>query len=500
MELQFNKTALPCLRRAVRELQNQEVTQEVKLSDAMPDIGKVIGAWGQILIRSKEWRSGSMNVSGGVIVFVMYAPEDGGEPRNMEAWLPFQMNWDLPDTERDGTILVSGLLRGVDARSTSARKLMVRGNVSILGEAMEPVQADIYTPGEMPEDVQLLKRSYPLKYPKEAGEKAFALEETLTMPASCPAVEKIVRYSLQPELIDQKVMAGKVVFRGAAIIHILYRAGDGELKCWDFEIPFSQYTDLEQEYEQDADARVVMAVTSLELEQDAEDTLQLKAGLLGQYVIYDRPVVEIVEDAYSPDREVLPQVQSVDIPIILDDRLETVHAEATAEVRDAAYVIDTAFYPEQPRLRQNGDTAEAELLGTFQMLCAGADGSLRCENARWEGKWSLPSDTDSRVDAAVCPTGKAQGSLMGENASMRADAILEMEATAQKGLSMVTALQIGEKREADPGRPSLILRRAGDERLWDMAKRCGSTVAAIQTVNHLSDEPEDGQYLLIPVS
>lgn len=500
MELQFNKTALPCLRQAVREVQNQEVTQEVKLSDAMPDIGKVTGVWGQILIRSKEWRSGSMNVSGGVVVFILYAPEDGSEMRSMEAWLPFQMNWDLPDTQRDGTILVSASVRSVDARSTSARKLMVRANVSILGEAMEPSQTDIFTPGDVPEDIQLLKRSYPILYPKEAGEKVFVMDETLTMPASCPAVGKLVRYSLQPELIDQKVMAGKVVFRGAAIVHILYRTEDGELKCWHFEIPFSQYTELEHEYETDADARVTMAVTSLELEQDGENALLLKAGLIGQYVVYDRPVVELVEDAYSPDREVQPLIQSFDVPVILEKRTETLPAEAATEMKDAAFVVDTVFYPEQPRLRQNGDAAEAELQGTFHMLCAGPDGSIHNANARWEGKFSMPSDPANRVDASVWVTGKTQGSLMGENAAMRADVMLNLEVTARQGLSMVTALQVGEKREADPGRPSLILRRAGQERLWDMAKRCGSTVAAIQKANHLSDEPEDGQYLLIPVS
>ena len=57
MEVQFNKTELPCLKQILRECSDQEVTQEIKLSDSLPDAGRILAAWGQVLIRSKEWRS-----------------------------------------------------------------------------------------------------------------------------------------------------------------------------------------------------------------------------------------------------------------------------------------------------------------------------------------------------------------------------------------------------------------------------------------------------------
>ena len=498
MELQFNKTAIPCLKQVAREVQNQEVTQEIRLSDALPDIGKVLGAWGQILIRSKEWRTGEMGLSGGVMVFVLYAPEDGSEPRSVESWLPFQMKWNIPDSQRDGTMLVSGLLRGVDARSTSARKLMVRCNVSVLGEGMEPAQVDVYSPGEVPEDVQLLRRNYPVKLPQEAGEKAFVVEEQLEMPASIPSVDKIIRYELLPELIDQKVMAGKVVFRGAAIVRVLYRTEDGTMGAKDFEIPFSQYTDLEREYDQESDARVTMAVTSLELDTGDDDTLLLKAGLVGQYVVFDRPVIEVVEDAYSPTRAVSPRMEEAALPMVLDDRVQTVHAQANIET--GGNVLDMAFYPDHPRLRRGADTVEMELTGIFHVLSSDGAGVLQSGSGRWEESWSLPSDAESRIEGAVRLSGKPQCTAMGENASVRADLVVQAQTLGEAGLPMVTALELGEALQPDPNRPSLILRRAGEERLWDMAKQCGSTVDAIRKANHLTDEPASGQYLLIPVS
>ena len=69
MELQFSKNTFPYLRRAVWEVKNEEQTQEVKLTDSLPDIGRILGAWGQPLIRSKEWRGNSMAASGGVMAW-----------------------------------------------------------------------------------------------------------------------------------------------------------------------------------------------------------------------------------------------------------------------------------------------------------------------------------------------------------------------------------------------------------------------------------------------
>lgn len=499
MELQFNKTDFPCLRQAAWETQTQEQTQEIRLPEAMPDIGRVLGAWGQVLIRGKQWLTGGMSVSGGVMAWVLYAPEDGSEPRCMEGWIPFQMTWDFPDTERDGAMRVTCLLKSMDARSVSARKLMVRACVSVLGEAWEPSRVELYTPGELPEDVQVLRGSYPVKVPREAGEKTFLLDEELTVPASAPAMEKLLRYELRPELIDQKVMSEKVVFRGSANLHILYLAEDGRLSSWDFEIPFSQYTELEREYDQDAAARVALALTSLELEKDEDDRLRLKAGLVGQYIVYERPLIEVVEDAYSPSRQVTPNVQPLQMPVILDERQETLRAEQTIPA-EGSQVADVAFFTEHPKPRRTENGVIMEISGTFQLLYWDGSGDVQSGTARWEGECELPTGADSRVEAAAFLTGQPQAGIAGGSAELRGEVLVEALTTTAQGIPMVTALELGERIEPDPDRPSLILRRAGESRLWDVAKDCGSTVEAIRQANHLQEEPSPEQILLIPVS
>ena len=55
MELQFQKQEDSCLRPVMSGTKQTELTQELRLSDGLPDVGRILGTWGQPVIRSKQW-------------------------------------------------------------------------------------------------------------------------------------------------------------------------------------------------------------------------------------------------------------------------------------------------------------------------------------------------------------------------------------------------------------------------------------------------------------
>ena len=489
MELQFTKKTFDCMHRVLWEGKNQEQTLEIKLSDAMPDVGKVLGAWGQPMLRSKEWRGSSMGVSGGVQVWVLYMPEDGSGVRGVEGWMPFQMRWDFPQTQRDGTMRVCCLLQGMDARITSARKLMVRAVVSAQAEALEPGHKEYAVAENVPEDVQLLRRRYPLCIPVEAGEKAVQFEEELHL-SGAGAGCKLLFCTAQPELVDKKIMGDKVVFRGSLLLHGLLRCEDGSLKPFDQELPFSQYAELEQEQAEGASADVMLTLTDLETELGEGGSLHLKAGLVGQYVLYGLPILEVVEDAYSLERELQLQQQNLELPAVLEIRQEKKKAQQPLEL-SGQRVVDIAFLAGHPTERSQ----DRELSGMFQVLTEDDTGFLQCHTPRWESV-----EEELREEAVGF---LARGSLSGkpywEEHMVKGDLSLDILTVTDTQIPMITGLTLGEKKQPDPSRPSLILCTPGQESLWELAKRCGSTPEAIRNANGIREEPESDKMLLIPV-
>lgn len=496
MELEFERKDITFLHSGVGEVQNLEATQEVKLSDGMPDVGRILAAWGQGIVRGKEWRSDSILVTGGVMAWVLYAPEDGTKARCLNAWIPFQMKWDLPEDTPEGTIRVCCRIRSVDARTISPRKVMVRCGVAALGETWSQSTVQTAVPGEAAEGMELLQRRYPVRLPQEAGEKIFRLEETLTVSGQTP--DKLVYCTLSPEIEDRKVMTDKAVFRGSGNLHCLFAGENGEMISQDFQLPFSQFADLGSSYGSSAGVDILPAVTELEADVDEEGALRLKAGMVAQYVVEDTVMVDTVEDAYARNRELTLNQETLELPAMLGSWEESVTGEQTSAGQEGT-VLDTSVLPDFPRQRMGGEETNMLFPGTYQILMQGEDGTLQGITGRWEQEKSFPFDPAGDYTAIPHRPSPAGVSFGGGNVIFRTEIPVTVTARAGSGISMVTGASLGEAKDPDPDRPSLILRRAGEGGLWELAKMSGSTVDAIRKANGIQDDPTPGQMLLIPV-
>lgn len=499
MEVKFVNKQLHCMQPFYSQIHTQEQTQEIRLPDAYPDIGKVLGCWGKVLMRGKEWRSTSMGANGGVTVWVMYAPEDGTQPRVLDAWLPVTCRWEFPEQADDGIMILSPVLSSLDSRGISARKIMVRASVDTLAQALKKQSMDIPTAGELPEDVQLLTKSYPAELPIEAGEKQVQLDETISFPVNLPAIQKIVSYDMIPTATEQKVLGNRLVFRGEVDVQMTYLTPDGSISQWKTTIPFSQFTELEGDYAPVATAWVMPILTAMELELTEDQQLHLRAGIAAQYVIFDRTMLDVVEDAYSPKRDVVPKIEQMQFPILLDNTTMELHVNGILK-GDVDHIESLCVCGEYPVLRMSEGTAELLMDGQFQTLYRNGENMLIGDNVRFES--TMPFSTAMENQIQLWPgfpmdTECVPGT---DGMTLRSTYPMTVQVYSGHSIPMVTELEIGEPREADPSRPSIILRRAGDEGLWAIAKDYGSTVQAIREANQLADEPQNGQMLLIPVS
>lgn len=493
MEIQFQATAVPYLKTVIRQTQTQEETQQLRLPDNMPDVDQVLACWGHVQVRSKEWRTGSINVSAGVTVWLLYAPSDGSAPRCVDAWLPMQFKWDIPESDRDGIIHITPMLRAVDARALSDRKLMLRAVVGLQLQAYRQESATVYTPDEMPEDVQILTNSYPMMLPVEAGEKAFQVEEPLSDSLQSP-VKMLLRYALKPTVTETRIIADKIVLRALADFELVYMDEQDQIRNRHIEVPISQYIQLDAQYPADTEVKITFVTTGLELENSEQNATNLRFGLCVQYVISMRRMVDVTEDIYSPFRQTEPVIQQLELPAVLDVQNISMRAEAAPEAAQMR-IVDAVHYMDEPSLHNDGEQMQLEFSGAFQLLCIGPDGELCTKMSRWENSRTIEVSSLADAQLDMLSWDKLQCSETG----VRADIFGDLTVIAAQPVNMLSGAQLGEAAAPDPNRPSLILQRAETKTLWHLAKEHGSTVEAIKAANGLAQEPDQRQMLLIPV-
>lgn len=497
MELPFEKTVCRYWKQKLYTLVNREETQELKIPESMPDVGRVISSWGQVILRGKDWRDRGVGVSGGVMVWILYSPEDGGALQRLETWIPFQARAELPESSEDGVIRVEPFLRSVDARAVSSRRLVVRTGLGLLLQAMVPQEMELFNLGELPGDLETKVERYPFVLTREAGEKSFLLDEDLELPDRMQPVEQLVYYRMEPEILEQKVLGSKAAFRGMGDLHVLYIDPEGRLNGHDFQVPFAQYVDLEGEYEDDAQVSIIPCVTSLELDQSPDGTLRLKCGMVSQHIINSQEQVELLQDCYSPVREVWLEKQLVSVPAWLDQQTRRLDLTGSVPGGDGQ-PVDLIFFPDPPDVKIRSGAADVEQGGTFQTLMMDDGGQYSSRSIR--GSQSIRLDTECET---VCfGAGAGKPGIRQEAAAWRTDTqvVLDLKSLCARPMEMVTGVKLGEEKTPDPERPSVIIRsRRSQESLWDLAKRYGSTVGAIRRLNKLEGEPEEDRLLLIPV-
>ena len=491
MEMQFQKNTVGYLKTVLHQSQKQEQTQQIRLSDTMPDIGRVLGCWGQILVRGKEWHGDSVGVTGGVMAWVLYAPEGEGQLCCVDTWIPFQMKWDMEDVQQDGVMEISSLLCHMDARMVSDRKMVVRANIGVQMHGMVMAEAALYTPAEVPSDLQVLQHTYPMLLPAEAGEKTFEITQALELSAG-EKLHKLIRYSAQPVLTEYKIVADKLVLRGNAEIYALYMDEAGKLHSQRWQVPFSQYTQLDGEYAPGTEAAVSFELTQLEMELTNPEQPELKLGFTAQYRIQPLREITVTEDMYSPVREVSFVGEPLLLPAVLHKKEQTVAVEGALP---EGSVLDVALEMELPQILRSGDETRTELDGAFQVLYEDENGDLQTMTQRWQKTLTDTVGEEAAYFVAVqpCPIPAAE-------AALGAELKLEGSSVAGEPIRQIRDAQLGDPLPQDPKRPSLILRRVEEDSLWQLAKSSGSTVEAIRKANGLEQEPMPGQLLLIPVS
>lgn len=498
MEVMFSKSEYTYLQTLTAQTKSQELTQELRIPDSMPDIGRSLNCWGQVVVRGKEWKNGGISVSGGIMIWCLYSPEDGTELRCADTWIPFQCTWDFPESSRDGAVYVTGSLKSLDARCISARKLMIRAVLDLYGEALEPQYTAVNMLRDVPDGIELLRCTYPLEVPEEAGEKAFQMEDVLSLPVGKPAIHKIVCARTALDLSEQRVMTNKLVFRGTAKLNIKYLDESSNICSCEWKQPFSQLADLDRDYGTEASAWIMPIVTGQDLELMDDGQLQYKIGVAAQYIIYDRKMLDVIEDAYCVDCDVDLATEEIMLPV----RLDVYHGQMETQNvwnKSGAQVIEVDALQNIPDIHTNDGNITLELNGQLQILYMDENDMLQVALPKTECEISIMSDAENHMRLRLDPGDGPRMDAFVSGEQFSHNIHVEAEILKQQKFTTIVGINIGETKRSKGDRPSIILKRGGEQRLWDIAKHCNSTVQAIKDANGLTDETVEDRLLLIPV-
>lgn len=502
MELAFQTSPLHFLRTAVQEVRFQEETAESIVPDSYPDIAAIADCYADAILRGKDCRDGSVTIAIGIKGCIFYTPEDGTYPRKLELYLPVSMKLENPALSSHSQVLCSLRVRSADARMINSRKAMLRVNLGCEITAYEEAEEKLCALQTQYPQLQIKTATYEVCLPLETSEKSFAITDTIEPGSNRPPIVQLYQHACRLELSDRKLIGNKAVYKGVLYFKALYLSENETLYLHQQQIPFSQYCELQREYDGET-VSVLPIITGYDLElEDSADGKQmlLSVNILAQCVVNGKIQLHLLEDAYCTHGSLEACWKSYDMDSCLDQQssLETVRQHLSGNLRE---LLDTTIYWDYPVQERQSGQLKITVPITIRVLGYNDQMELSSLTGKTEVSRNIAlSDTAScRVQAI--PEGEIYTMLAADGAETRCTIALEASCYSGEQLRTLCGGIITELEEEDAERPSVIVQTIQkDTSLWEIAKAYGSTEAEIRAVNDLEGEQlQEDTLLLLPI-
>ena len=501
MELAFSANTKTYLKEVFHDTKYQEETAEIIVPDSLPDAASVSFCHASVLLRDKECRNGSVLISGGVNAGAVYTPEDGSYTRLLEAYMPFTVRFDHADIADDTQIIAETTISSVDARMINSRKIMLRVNIAC---RITVYNTDAYTDyllQSADERLQMKCRTLEICLPVEMAEKTFAVGDSFEVPSSRPPVEQICKFRNCCEIIDRKIVGNKAIFKGMLHCRILYRSEDNGFYTWSQQLPFSQYCELRNDYDEDI-LTVIPVVSGCDISlnrTDSADMIHITVNILAQCVVSTSQKTELIEDAYCVRGILQPEWSHQLLPCRLDQKQEQLqlHHSLRGNLNE---IIDFDIYTGFPSCRKNAQTIEMSV--PISVRVCGKDDAGQFAGLQGRDDLCVHYALDENA-VCVMYLNSADGCMV-QNTSDGVDVRCSVSANAvfytMQELKSICGGTIEQPSQSENRSPSIILRKIEQEQpLWDVAKAYATTVDALKMSNGIDGEFTPGSgMLLIP--
>ncbi len=499
MELEFETRTSEFWESVVQECLPQEETAELIVPDSFPDMERIVDSWAEVLLRSKECRSGSVSISGAIQAGLLFLAEGEEQPRKLDCYIPFSARLERPELTQDCFVEFTGHVKSVDGRMLNSRKAMLRVNLLSDLSVWQKRQQEVPVLKEEQEDLQLLRREYPVLRTFDTAERPFVLQEELELPEAESAAAELLSWSARPQLQEVKGLGRRIAFRGAMDLELLYRTQEGALHTWQTSVPFTQYAEMNSELDE-AELAVTLCATGRELELSEQGRrLYLNMSLLAQCRALQRQELTLLEDLYSTSRSVTPKFQTLQVSACLDARVLQQTLRQTVPIQ-AERVEQARLYADQPAISWQDGALQVTVPLQLQLLARDETGALQ----QMSGHLSAPFTLEAAENCRLCAYAQAHELYVVPTAGgveLRCQVEVQAEVWGRQEFQCVCGADCAEK-PADPDRPSVIIRRMAEgESLWGIAKACGTTVAQLCAANALEEKQASaGVLLLIPMA
>lgn len=473
--------------------------------DVKPDMARIIHTQGKIQIDESKISNQSLWISGRMNFVVLYRSED--DNKKVEAVvgsIPFQEKILMDDLEEGDAIRIKGQVEDISSSMINSRKLGIRAVVNLEASSENTEELEMTLGMEQGREYEQRFSRKNVMVLTENRRDLLRIRKESDIPGSKPNMDEVIFTSADIRNLEQNPTNDGIIVQGEAYVCLIYRCKEDEQTiCYETMIPFngkveSGGMDSKDIYWLD----IVSSSVDVEAREDYDGelrTIGMELIFEVQLKVWKEQELEILEDFYSLDKQILPEKESVWMEELLVKnqaklRLgDTFRLENTKEkmLQICCYRGDVTI--ENVRNENGGLLAEGflkvhilYLTSDDYMPMGHHEAFLPIEQLIEVPDSEDPGWYDLQTDIQQLQVNLLDGMEYEVKATINISVIAFENVRIDKIMNAEEEPLDMEELQNQPGFVGYVVQEK--ESLWDIAKKYHTTVAKIMKTNNLREE------------
>ncbi|MGN0383549.1 MAG: SPOCS domain-containing protein [Eubacterium sp.] len=502
------------MRKVDEEIESQfTLDDDYTVPDTKPPVGRILRENGSVKVDQMRVNNGSVKADGHLEFAVLYSSPGETMAYSLAGMIPFSETFNMAEVKEGDMVDIELEVEDLRIEAINPFKLNVRAVIKAELESDRSIMREIAVEAADTEPIDVITQEMEIITRAVNQRDVLRIKDMIEIPASKPGIYRIIWSDKWLKNISTKVYDGSVEVSGEIAVFVLYAPEEDNVPMqWaSFIVPFSgsvEVKDARDDMIGNIDVNIggfdINAASNSEGEQKQ---LDIEAALDLDINLYEEEEMQLLDDVYSPYKEIETQTEQADFEKLLiknsskikvtgkvscgqDDILQVINTEGKAKIyeitqTDNGVLVEGALMVSILYMSSN----DAQPIG----VCRGVvpiSHVIEVPGLSEDSIYKLKQYVE-QVSANVVSGGEVE---------IKANIILDIMAFDRIRKDVVTGITESmldpEIIRALPAFVFYIVQK-GDS-LWSIAKNNYTTVENLKKINELtSDQIKPGDRLLI---
>lgn len=294
---------------------NLQVTfdDDFNVPDLKPDISKLIKTQGEIKFTDQKINNGKLYVTGFLCFQVLYLSDETNRPVHcLQGQIPFEETINLSDSCNQDSGNIKYEIEDLSANIINSRKLSLKALVRLCVTVEDIYDEESAISIDAEPDVQYMTKNIDVTNLAVNKKDNYRFRDEIVLPSGKSCISEILYNNVELKNVEVRLLTDKFLAKGELSVFILY-TGDGEnspMEYYETELPFSSTIDCNG-CNEDMTPNITLDNVgnniSVKPDSDGEErVIDLESILELSIKIYEETQMQILQDIYSPIRDITP--------------------------------------------------------------------------------------------------------------------------------------------------------------------------------------------------